>query len=92
MASSSYRHIRLAREKPTRSSIYESAIKNHAWFDPLSEINRDLRIIEQSIGDCREKAGMPGRSQDHFKRMLELFTCARESLLDIKKQYLKTAT
>jgi hypothetical protein len=80
----------LAPRLPSGRSQYERLSAIHD-IDPLQNIERELREIDQIIAGLKEEAEQPGDARKYTETMLRQLTIARADFLAIKEKWLQAA-
>ena len=60
-------------------------------IDPLENIERELREIDETIASLKEEAEEPGEAQKYAQAMLRQLTITRADLIAIKEKWLRPA-
>ena len=60
-------------------------------IDPLENIKRELREIDEAIAGLKEEAEQPGEAQKYVRAMLRQLTITRADLIAIKEKWLQPA-
>jgi hypothetical protein len=80
----------LAPRLPSGPSQYERLGAIHD-IDPLENIERELREIDEIIAGLKEEAEQPGEARKYAQTMLRQLTIARADFLAIKEKWLQAA-
>ena len=60
-------------------------------IDPLVNIERELREIDETIAGLKEEAEQPGEARKYAQAMLRQLTITRADLIAIKEKWLRPA-
>jgi hypothetical protein len=81
---------KLAPRLPSGPSQYERLGTIHD-IDPLENIERELREIDEIIAGLKEEAEQPGEARKYAQTMLRQLTITRADLIAIKEKWLQPA-
>jgi hypothetical protein len=81
---------KLAPRLPSGPSQYERLGTIHD-IDPLENIERELREIDEIIAGLKEEADRPGEARKYAQAMLRQLTITRADFLAIKEKWLQAA-
>ena len=82
-------NVKLTPQLPSGPSQYER-LSIHD-IDPLENIERELREIDETIASLKEEAEEPGEAQKYAQAMLRQLTITRADLIAIKEKWLRPA-
>ena len=82
-------NVKLTPQLPSGPSQYER-LSIH-YIDPLENIERELREIDETIASLKEEAEQPGDAQKYAQAMLRQLTNTRADLIGIKEKWLRPA-
>jgi hypothetical protein len=82
--------VRLVPQLPRGPSQYERLGTIHD-IDPLENIERELREIDETIAGLKEEAEQPGEARKYAQAMLRQLIITRADLLAIKEKWLQPA-
>jgi len=83
-------HVRLVPQLPSGPSQYERLGTIHD-IDPMENIERELREIDETIAGLKEEAEQPGEARKYAQAMLRQLLITRADLLAIKEKWLQPA-
>jgi hypothetical protein len=83
-------NVKLVPQLPSGPSQYERLSTIHD-IDPLENIERELREIDETIAGLKEEAEQPGAARKYAQTMLRQLTITRADLLAIKVKWLQPA-
>jgi len=83
-------NVKLVPQLPSGPSQYERLRTNHDT-DPLENIERELREIDETIAGLKKEAERPGEARKYAQTMLRQLTITRADFLAIKEKWLQPA-